>query len=448
MQKLLIEPKNTPTDTSLVCSTVSSGLNREETLSVQDKLLVNNSLEENRLSAKREQDLRIPVLNMRGEPLMPTSPAKARNILEKGKAKVVKRKPFVIQLTIATGETKQDITLGIDSGYSKVGFSVITNKKELMSSEVELRNDVPKKLEERRMYRRGRRNKLWYRKPRFNNRKRKEGWLSPSLQHKLDTHIRLIERLKKWFPVTKTTIEIANFDTQKMQNPEISGIEYQQGELQGYHIKEYLLEKWGRQCAYCKKKNIPLEVEHIIPKSRGGTNRVSNLTISCRDCNFEKDRQTAEEYGFPDIQKQAKESLKSTSFMNIVRKRLAEQVDAEETFGYITKKGRIDNGLEKTHVNDAFVIAGGTSQKRCIPYQVTQTRRNNRSLQTNRKGYKPSIRRKRYKLQPNDLVRCGSNTQKVKGMFSYGKWVRLDDGTNTNIKNVELMCYGKGLQFN
>jgi hypothetical protein len=104
--------------------------------------------------------------------------------------------------------------------------------------------------------------------------------------------------------------------------------------------------------------------------------------------------------------------------------------------------------LEKTHVNDAFVIAGGTSQKRCIPYQVTQTRRNNRSLQTNRKGYKPSIRRKRYKLQPNDLVRCGSNSQKVKGMFSYGKWVRLDDGTNTNIKNVELMCYGKGLQFN
>ena len=268
------------------------------------------------------------------------------------------------------------------------------------------------------------------------------------MQHKLDTHIRLIENIRRWLPITKTVIEVATFDTQKMQNPEISGIEYQQGELQGYHIREYLLEKFDRQCVYCNKKDVPLEVEHIIPKSRGGSNRVSNLTISCRKCNLKKDNRTSEEFGFPKIQKLAKQSLKATAFMNVVRKRLAGKVNAEETFGYITKKGRIDNNLEKSHINDGFIIAGGTTQKRTKPYQITQTRRNNRSLQTNRKGYKPSVRRQRYKLQPNDLVRYNGNLHRTRRIFSYGKQIRLDNGKNINIKSAGFVSYGKGLQFN
>jgi 5-methylcytosine-specific restriction endonuclease McrA len=428
---------------------VAMSLNRDENLSEHSLKTVPNIPDGNQQSGKTEQDLRVPVLNMRGKPLMPTTPAKARHLLKQGKAKVVKRTPFVIQLTMATGETKQDITLGIDSGYSNIGFSAVTEKNELMSGELTLRKDVSKKLEERRMYRRQKRNKLWYRQPRFNNRvsAKKKGWLAPSMKHKLDTHIKLIENIKRWLPVTKVVIEVANFDTQKMQNPEISGIEYQQGELQGYHIREYLLEKFGRKCAYCGKKDIPLEIEHIIPKSKGGSNRVSNLTISCRKCNMDKGTKTAEEYGFPNIQRLAKQSLKATAFMNVVRKRLAEQVSAEETFGYITKKGRIDYDLDKSHVNDAFVIAGGSYQRRCKPYSVTQSRRNNRCLQLNRKGFKPSIRRQRYKLQPNDLVRYDGQAQKIKGVFNYGKWVRLENGTNTNIKNVELIHYGKGLQY-
>lgn len=447
-QQLSRELKNTPTDTSLVCSSVRSGLNKEETLSVQNKVLIDNNSEENSHSGKSEQGLRVPVINMRGKPLMPTRPRKARMLVKQGKAKVTKRTPFVIQLTMPTGETKQAITLGIDSGYSTVGFSAVTKDKELMSGELTLRKRVPKLIEQKKGYRRTRRSKLWYREPRFNNRTRKEGWLPPSSQNKLDTHIKLIAKLKSFLPVTKTIIEVATFDTQKMCNPEISGIEYQQGELQGYHIREYLLQKWGRRCVYCGEKNLPLEIEHINPKSRGGSSRVNNLTISCRKCNMKKGTLTAEEFGYPKIQKLAEQSLKQTVFMNVIRKMLAKQINAEETFGYETKYKRIKYDIGKSHVNDAFVIAEGSNQERCKSYLVTQTRRNNRSIQTNRKGYNPSIRRKRYGLQPNDLVRYYNETRRVKGVFNYGTWARLEDGTNTNIKNVELIQYGKGIQFN
>ena len=447
MQKLGKRNTCTPLSASQAQSSVAVSLNREETLGEHSLKTLSNRLDVNLQSGKTGQGLRVPVLNMRGKPLMPTTPAKARHLLKQGKAKIVKRKPFVIQLTIATGETKQDITLGVDAGYSKVGFSATTEKQELISGELQLRKNMSKLIEQKRNYRIKRRSKLWHRQPRFDNRKIKEGWLAPSIQHKLDTHIRLIEQIKKWFPITNTIIEVANFNTQKMQNPEISGIEYQQGELQGYEIREYLLDKWGRKCVYCKKKDIPLEVEHINPKSRSGSSRVSNLAISCRKCNLKKGSQTAEEFGFPEIQKQAKKSLKATAFMNVVRKMLAEQINAEETFGYITKYGRIKQNIEKSHVNDAFVIARGTTQKRIKPFIVKQTRRNNRCLQLNRKGFKPSIRRKRYKLQPNDLVRYNGKEHNVKAMFNYGKWIMLNNGTNTNVKNVELICYGKGLQF-
>jgi Restriction endonuclease len=241
-----------------------------------------------------------------------------------------------------------------------------------------------------------------------------------------------------------------------MQNPEISGIEYQQGTLQGYEIREYLLEKFKHKCAYCPKKNVPLEIEHIIPKSRGGSNRVSNLTIACHECNQKKDNLTAEEFGFPNVQAQAKKPLKASTFMNIVKKRLFETLVKNDpsttyTYGYITKCNRILHNLPKSHSNDAFIIAGGFTQERIIPYTSTQTRRNNRSIQTNRKGYKPSIRRQKYSFQPNDLVKHNNLLFRVKGVFNYGKWIRLVDsvGTiiNSNIKKVELITYGKGIQF-
>jgi hypothetical protein len=245
---------------------------------------------------------------------------------------------------------------------------------------------------------------------------------------------------------------VANFDAHKMQHPEITGIAYQQGELQGYEVKEYLLDKWGRICAYCGKTNVPLEVEHIIPKSRGGTDRVLNLTISCRACNLKKGNKTAEELGYPQIQQFSNKSLKATACLNNIRWKLVEQLEAEHTYGYVTKYHRNKLGLEKSHVDDAFVIAGGTNQERCRPYEVIQVRRNNRSLQKNRKGFKPSIRKRKYKLQPYDLVNYDDKLCRVKGVHCYGKRVVLDSSSGKKpsvaIKNVELIKYGKGLFFN
>ena len=264
-------------------------------------------------------------------------------------------------------------------------------------------------------------------------------------------HIRLVERLETLLPIPFKKIEVTNFDPQKMQNPEITGIEYQHGELQGYEVREYLLDKWGRKCAYCGKNTVALEIEHIVPKSRGGTDRVSNLTLSCRNCNLKKGNKTAEEFGYPNIQKHAKKSLKAPTCINNIRWNLVEQLGAEYTYGYVTKYERNKLGLEKSHINDAFVIAGGTTQTRCRPYEVIQVRRNNRSIQMNRKGFKPSIRRQRYQLQPQDLVTYNGKLYKVKGVFNYGKWIRLSDSygnvVNANIKKVELLKYGKGLLF-
>jgi 5-methylcytosine-specific restriction endonuclease McrA len=382
---------------------------------------------------------------------MPTTQHTGKRLLKEGKARVVQRCPFIIQLNYATGETRQPIKLGVDIGYTNIGFSAKTDKLELISGTLTLRQDVSKKLEARRIYRRTRRARLGYRPPRFDNRERPEGWIAPSTQHKQDSHVRLVNKIETLLPITYKRVEVANFDAQKMQNPEITGVAYQQGELQGYEVREYLLDKWERKCAYCGKKDVPLEVEHIIPKSRGGTDRVSNLTLSCRKCNLRKGDKIAKEFGYPHIQQQAKLPLKAPACLNNIRWRTVEQLDADHTYGYVTKYQRNKLGLEKSHVNDAFIIAGGTNQERCRPYEVIQVRRNNRSLQKNRKGFKPSIRRQRYQLQPHDLVTYNGNLFKVKGVFNYGTWVRLSDShgkvVNTNIKHVKLLKYGKGLIF-
>ena len=184
-------------------------------------------------------------------------------------------------------------------------------------------------------------------------------------------------------PITKVIIEVASFDQQKMQNPEISGIEYLQGELQGYNVRNYLLEKFNHKCAYCGKKDVPLEIEHIVPRSQGGSNRVSNLTLSCHNCNQKKGNKTAEEFGNPEIQKKARKSMKATAFMNAIRWRLVNILKCGWTYGYITKHNRVKQGLEKSHVNDAFVIAGGNveEQKRIAAIcKGKEVRRQNRSL--------------------------------------------------------------------
>jgi len=240
------------------------------------------------------------VLDQQGKPLMPTTRlGKVYRLLKTQKAHIVSYEPFTIQLDYEPDtHIIQPMTLGVDSGAIHSGYSVANEHREYYSAEVIARDDISKRLSDRRMYRQNRRSrKTRYRKPRFKNRKnKKKGWLPPSLEQKVAVQLNEIDHLHRYFPIETIIVEVAEFDIQKIKNPDISGVEYQQGTLQGYNIRNYLLEKHGRKCFYCGKSVSKFEVEHMLPKSRGGSNCIDNLTLSCHECNQKKDTLTAEEF--------------------------------------------------------------------------------------------------------------------------------------------------------
>ncbi|MEO1643878.1 MAG: RNA-guided endonuclease IscB, partial [Chloroflexota bacterium] len=307
------------------------------------------------------------VVDKTKEPLMPCHPARARELLKKGKAAVFRQYPFTIILLEREGGDTQETQVKVDPGSKTTGLAVVANFKrglrciwagELTHRGLQIRDNLLK----RRQLRRGRRSrKTRYRQPRFENRSRPKGWLAPSLKSRVDNVLTWVQRLMRFVPVTHLAQELVRFDTQAMQNPEISGVEYQQGALMGYEVREYLLEKWGRTCAYCGIRDVPLEIEHIIPKSRGGSNRVSNLTLACHACNQEKGNQTAIEYGFPKIQAQAKKPLRDASAINSTRWALFEQLKQlglplEVGTGGRTKYNRRQQNYPKTHWLDAVCV--------------------------------------------------------------------------------------------
>lgn len=445
MQKLEGRDTYTPTDAPQIRSSDSVVKHYCGVGEVPQNLKTSfNNSDVDQLSGKREQDLRVPVLNMRGKPLMPTTPAKARHLLEQNKAKVARRRPFTIQLKYATGETKQPITLGLDSGYKTIGFSAVTNEKEVLSGELYLRANISKLLDQRRNYRRTRRSRLWHRQPRFDNRSKPEGWLAPSIQHKLDSHIRFVEKIKKLLPVTEIIVEVASFDIQKIKDPDIQGEEYQRGEQLGFwNVREYVLHRDNHTCQHChgKKKDPILQVHHINGKAEGATDRPEELLTVCKTCHDDHHA------GNDIIPAKKIHQFKPEIFMTMVRWKIVNALGCKHTYGYITKHNRIKQGLQKSHINDAFITAGGTTQERCKSCIVKQVRRNNRSIQINRKGFKPSIRRQRYKLQPNDLVRYNGGEYRVKGVHCYGSRVVLENKLSIAVKKLELICYGKGFQF-
>ena len=453
MQKLEKRNTYTPLDASQVQGNCDSVIKHgQDSIQVlQDLKTFSNGSDVNHSQHSGSSDLRVQnivyVLNMRGFPLMPTYQQKATKLLKQGKASVVSRKPFTIQLKYATGETKQPIILGVDAGYKYVGVSATSSKKELFSAEVTLRTDIPKKLQTRAMYRREKRNRLWHRKLRFLNRNKPEGWLAPSIQHKLDSHLRLVEKVKKLLPITKVRVEVASFDIQKIKNPDIEGKGYQQGEqLDFWNLREYVLHRDNHTCQHChgKKKDPILQVHHINGKKEGATDRPEELLTVCKTCHDEHHR------GIDIIPKKAIKNFKPETFMTSVHWKLVNLLNCEHTYGYITKTNRIKQGIAKSHANDAFIIAGGTTQERCKPYTTKQVRRNNRRLQTNRKGFKPSIRKQHYSLQPWDIVKYNNIPYRVKGVHCKGARVIISDlakNFSVNIKKVELICYGKGIQF-
>lgn len=311
---------------------------------------------------------RVLVIDRNQQPLMPCFPARARELLRSGKAAVFRRYPYTIILKERASGDVQPIAFKVDPGSRVTGIALVADfqhgKRVIWAGELIHRGRVIKTaLATRRVLRSNRRNrKTRYRQARFDNRRRREGWLSPSLMSRVYNLITWGSRLRRFTAITTINMELVRFDTQALQNPEICGVEYQQGELMGYEVREYLLEKWGRKCVYCGTKDKPLEVEHIIPKSRGGSNRVSNLTLACNGCNQRKGSQTADEFGYPNIQQAAKAPLKDAAAVNATRWALfgalkSTGLPVEVGTGGRTKYNRTKQGYPKTHWLDAACVS-------------------------------------------------------------------------------------------
>lgn len=318
------------------------------------------------------------VLDQNGKPLMPTKRlGKVYRLLKTKKAHIVSYEPFTIQLDYEPDtHAIQPMTLGVDSGAIHSGYSVANEQREYYSSEVIARDNISYRISDRHMYRQNRRSrKTRYRKPRFNNRKnKKKGWLPPPLEQKVAVQLNEIDHLHRYFPIETIIVEVAEFDIQKIKNPDISGKDYQQGTLQGYNIRNYLLEKHSRKCFYCDKEVSTFEVEHMIPKARGGSNRIDNLTLSCHNCNQKKGTLTAEEFIKQNLPaEKAAKKLKQLSkekrlfkymaHMNATRWTLYNAINdkysnVKITYGYVTKYNRIQAGLPKAHHIDAKCITG------------------------------------------------------------------------------------------
>ncbi len=412
------------------------------------------------------------VISKEGKPLMPTKRhGKIRILLKNSQAKVVKRNPFTIKLLYDTTNYTQPVTLGVDSGYTYIGFSATTEKKELISGECTLLKGQSERLKERSKYRGQRRNRLRHRKCRFDNRKIEKGWLAPSIQNKYESHLRFIAYLQSILPISKIIIEVANFDVQKIKNPKIEGKEYQEGKQKDFwNLREYILHRDDHKCQNpdCnnKSKDKVLEVHHIGFWKKDRTDRPSNLISLCNKCHNPRNHK---ESGFLWGWKPKLKSFKEATFMSVVRWRLVNSLNCEHTYGFDTKSKRIALGLEKTHYNDAFCIADGSAQTRVKPIYFEQIRRNNRSLEKfydakyvdSRTGEKVSgqdlnsgrttrnknlnsenlhkyrkqklskgqrrIRTQRYFYQPKDLVKYENKIYIVKGIQNKGDYIKLEN---------------------
>lgn len=356
------------------------------------------------------------VLNKDGQPLMPTNRhGKVRHLLRDGKAKVVKRCPFTIQLLYSSTNYTQPIALGVDAGSKHIGLSATTETKELYASDIELRNDIVDLLATRRQNRRTRRNrKTRYRQARILNRvsSKKQGWLAPSIRQKIDTHLTVINKVYRILPITNLVVETASFDIQKIKNPDISGSAYQQGEqLDFWNIREYVLFRDNHLCQCCKgkSKDKVLNVHHIESRHTGG-NAPNNLITLCETCH------TGYHKGTVKLPKTIHRgvSFRDAAFMGIMRWSLYNELkckypNVHNTYGYITKNTRIKNNLPKEHFVDARCISGNPTAK---PLDVVY--------------YQKKVRCHNRQIHKNTILKCGYRKQNqaeyiVKGFRLYDK---------------------------
>ena len=418
--------------------------------------------------------MRVFVLNMRGEPLMPCTQRKARVLLKNKKAVIYKYNPFTIQLTYATGEAKQDCHVGIDTGSKHIGIAATSEDKVLFKCEVELRQDVKSNLNTRRTYRRDRRNrKTRYRQPRFLNRKRTDKWLPPSLQNRMNHTYHWIDTLCDLVPNPKLHIEVGKFDTAKMINPEINGVDYQHGQTYGFFDERYFVfARDNYTCQCCgKSKGKILQTHHIMYRSNGGTNRVDNLITVCTDCHTSKNhKEGGILYQWQEKHKKVKQ-YKAPPFMNALRKQIFDRYpNAIITYGSETTPKRKEMGLDKTHYNDAIIISGISeiNENSDEWLFIKQFRKKKRSLHeaTARKGRKiPNRDQKRNsKNKPyyqgfylNDKVSVLEKVGYISGFSSSGAYVKDDEDNYIALPNkpykqvgismLGLKCHNNNWQY-
>ncbi|MEG3931608.1 MULTISPECIES: RNA-guided endonuclease IscB [unclassified Microcoleus] len=319
------------------------------------------------------------VLDTNKQPLNPIHPGRARMLLAQGKAAVLRSYPFTLILKEEVLNSQvEPLQIKIDPGAKTTGIALVndTTGEVVWIAELQHRGfQIRDALTSRRQLRRSRRNrKTRYRKPRFLNRTRLKGWLPPSLNSRVANILTWVKRLSALCRITAISQELVRFDTQQMESSEISGVGYQQGTLAGYEIREFLLSKLNRTCAYCGVKETRLEIEHIQPRSKGGSNRVSNLCLACVPCNQKKGNQDIKDFlkGKPDLLKrilaQAKKPLADTAAVNATRWNLYENLKktglpVEVGTGGRTKYNRTIRGLDKTHYWDAACVGASTPER-------------------------------------------------------------------------------------
>lgn len=394
------------------------------------------------------------VIDANKKPLNPCTPGVARGLLKAGKARVFRHYPFVIILTKIVDEEPKPMQLKLDPGSRYSGIALLQKSQLVWGAELQHRGQqIKDALTSRRQLRRSRRNrKTRYRQPRFLNRTRKSGWLPPSLRHRVETTITWVNRLLKYAPILGISQELVRFDLQKLQNPEISGIEYQHGELFGYEIREYLLEKWNRQCAYCEAKDIPLQVEHIKPRAKGGTDRISNLTLACEKCNQKKGTQDIEKFlkNQPEVLKkilvQAKKTLKDATAVNATRWELYRRLQVtglpiEVSSGGKTKFNRCRLSLPKKHYIDAGCVGdiGNLESRTNQPLLIKASGHGSRQMcRTDKYGF-PCRYVPRFKLvkgfKTGDIVKATVTKGKKVGIYIGRIAVRSTGSFNISTKD-------------
>ena len=394
------------------------------------------------------------VVDKHHQPLMPCTEKRARLLLKRRKARIHSMYPFTIRLINRTVQesAKQPLRCKLDPGSKVTGIAVVREDgtKQALLSLMELTHRgsmIRNALHSRADKRKRRRFQLRYRAPRYENRAKPSGWLSPSLRHRIETVMSWVNRLRKRIPLTGITCERVRFDTQKLIHPEIQNIEYQQGTLFGYEIREYLLEKWGRKCAYCDIQNIPLQIDHMIPKSRGGSNRIDNLTLACACCNQKKGNLPLELFSPRRAKKlMTTPPLQAAAAVNTTRKALWNQltelqIPCEAGTGGQTKYNRNYLGVPKTHALDA-ACTGTVSQleNRLIPTQQINCagRGSYQRTRSDRFGFPRSYllqQKKVHGFQTGDQVTSSVPSGKKKGVYTGRAAIRASGYFNIQTPN-------------